>query len=163
MKHFFVLMFGANVVLTLISLAVLPARVAVHFGANGMADGWGSKTGNAGFMTLIQVLLFGLLYFSTRLIRLLPVRWINLPNKRYWLDPAHQERSLETIQTFMWRFGVSMLLFLFVVNFLAFQANLADPIRLNLAEFLPALGLLFAYTLWWTITFFRAFRLPSQK
>ena len=162
MKRLFILMFLANVVLTLISLAVLPERIAIHFGADGMADGWGSKFGNTAFMTFVQVLLFCTLLFSAGLMRALPVRWVNLPNKNYWLNPENRGRSLDTIQNFMWRFGVSIFLFLFVVNFLAFQANLAEPVRLNLKEFLPALAFLFAYTIWWTIMFFRAFRLPAQ-
>jgi len=163
MRRLFILAFAANVVLSLISLHVLPERVAIHFGADGTADGWGPNYANAVLMTGVQILLFCTLYFSTWLIRVLPVRWINLPHKDYWLSPANQAQSLVTIQGFMWRFGTAMFWFLFIVNLLAIQANLAQPVRLNLKVFLPALGLLMVYSVWWTIVFFRAFRLPALK
>ena len=162
MKLLFILTFIANVVLTLISLAMLPDRVAIHFGADGMADGWAPAYVNALLMTGIHLLLFFSLYFSPRLMLLFPAKWINLPNKEYWLAPRNQSRTMEKISSFMWRFGTAMFLFLFVITVLTLQANLSEINRLNLNTFLPALGVLLGYTVWWTITFFRAFRLPSD-
>ena len=163
MRGWFILAFLANVALTAISYVMLPDRVAIHFGADGMADGWGPNSVNALFMTFIDVLLFCVIYFSVWLIRVLPARWINLPNKDYWLCPANQARSLETIRSFMWRFGTATLLFLFVVGLLALHANLSKIVRLDLRILFPALALLIAYTLVWTVAFFRAFRLPPRK
>ena len=68
MRMVFILMFLVNVAVTLVSLAVLPARVAIHFGADGVADGWGTNTANAIFMTAIHVFLFSTMYFSPRLV-----------------------------------------------------------------------------------------------
>jgi hypothetical protein len=56
-----------------------------------------------------------------------------------------------------------MFLFLFVAGLLALQANLAKPVKLDVRLFLPALGAFLLYTGWWTIAFFRAFRIPRPK
>ena len=55
------------------------------------------------------------------------------------------------------------IVFLFAVSSLALLANLSWPVRLDLRVFLPSLALLIAYTLWWTIAFYRAFRLPPGE
>ncbi len=61
MRILSLLAFAANVVVTLISLAVLPARIAIHFGADGMANVWAPNYVNALLMTGTQVLLLCLL------------------------------------------------------------------------------------------------------
>lgn len=98
MRILFLLAFAANVVVTLISLAVLPARIAIHFGADGMANVWAPNYVNALLMTGTQVLLLCLLYFAHRLILWVPPKWINLPHKEYWLSPGNQARTMEKIQ-----------------------------------------------------------------
>src|ERR1035437_3257899 len=98
MRTLFILAFIANVVVTLISLAVLPARVAIHYGADGMANGWAPNYVNALLMTGTYVLMFCSLYFGHRLNILFPPKWwIGLPNKEYWLSPANRTRAMEKI------------------------------------------------------------------
>lgn len=163
MRTLFILTFIANVVVTLISLAVLPSRVAIHYGADGMANGWAPNYVNALLMTGTHVLLFCSLYFGHRLALLFPPKWISLPNKEYWLSPANKSRTIEKIQGFMWRFGVAMFLFLLIGGLLSLQANMAKPVRLDQRVLLPALGAFIVYIIWWTIVFFRAFRIPGQS
>ena len=163
MRKLFILTFFANVVVTLISLAVLPDRLAVHFGADGMANGWAPNYVNAIFMTGTHVLLFCSFYFSPRLMLLFPAKWINLPNKVYWLQPSVLPQTVAKIATSMWPLGVAMFLFFLVIGVLSLQANMAPTVRLNLNVFFPALVALLIYTAWWTIMFFRAFRLPRDK
>lgn len=162
MRAFFILTFIANVVVTLISLAVLPPRVAIHFGADGMANGWASNYVNALLMTGTHVVLFCSLYFGHRLTFLFPLKWINLPNKEYWLSPANKARTMEKIQALILQFGVVVFIFLLIVGLLTIQANLTKPVRLNLRVFFPAMGAVLAYIIWWIIMYYRAFRIPGQ-
>jgi uncharacterized protein (DUF58 family) len=62
----------------------------------------------------------------------------------------------------MWEFGTGLFLFLFVVELLAIEANLSQPVRLNEKLFLLALIFFLLYTLYWCIRLFRAFRLPRE-
>jgi len=156
----FILAFVANVALTLISIMMLPDRVAIHFGANGTADGWASNNMNALLMTGMHVLLFCLFYFSPRLMLLFPAKWISLPNKAYWLQPAVLPRTQAKMSTFMWHYGIAMFLFLLMIGILSLQADLAPTVRLNLTVFFPALGAFLLYTVIWTLVFFRLFTNP---
>lgn len=163
MRTLFILTFLANVGVTLLSLAVLPSRVAIHYGADGLANGWAPNYVNALLMTGTHVLLFCALYFGHRLALLFPPRWIHLPHKAYWLSPANKPRTLEKMQALLWRLGAALFLFLFIVGLLSLQANRAQPVRLDQRVFLPALGAFLAYLIGWTLVFCRAFRIPGQN
>jgi len=158
----FILTFVANVVVTLISLAVLPSRVAIHYGANGMANGWAPNYVNALLMTGTHVLLFCSIYLSSRFMFAYQ-RMINLPNKEYWLQPAILPQTKEKTSVFMWQIGIALFLFFIVIGLLSLQANMAKPVRLNEPILFSALGALLIYTVWWIIMFFRAFRIPGQR
>jgi hypothetical protein len=64
----FIASFAANLVLASVSTQVLPERVAVHFGAGGAANAWGSTTDNALLMVGVDLLLFCSIWFPPRLI-----------------------------------------------------------------------------------------------
>ena len=85
MRVNFLLAFLLNLAVVVISWAVLPERVASHFGADGKANGWSSNTAFALTMAGIQLFLFFTLYYASRWILLFPVSMINLHNKEYWL------------------------------------------------------------------------------
>jgi uncharacterized membrane protein len=163
MRVLFILMFVANIVLTVVSVVVLPERVATHFGADGMADGWAPNHANAMLMTGVEVIAFCAIYFSVFLMRVLPARWVNLPNKAYWLSPANRARTMEKMQGFMWQFGAAVFLLMLVDGVLAIQANLAKTVRLNLYVFFPVFGAFLVYTIWWTVMIYREFRMPKGE
>ena len=125
MRLLFILLFIANLAVTLISMVVLPDRVAIHFGADGMANGWAPNYINAILMTGVYILIYCVIYFSPRCLRLVPSKWINLPHKEYWLSPANQALAVEKMQGFMWRFGVAIMLLFLVDGLLTIQANLS--------------------------------------
>ncbi|MGE5155528.1 MAG: DUF1648 domain-containing protein [Bdellovibrio bacteriovorus] len=161
MRTAFILSFLANVALSLLSLAVLPARVAIHFGPGGAADGWASGSASTAIMLGVQILLFLSLYLSPRLLARVPARWINLPNRDYWLAPQRRTQALSRLSDHLWRYGTALFLFLLVAGLLTLQANLSDPVRLDERLFLGALLVFLVYTAWWIGTLLRAFRAPS--
>ncbi|NVZ08271.1 DUF1648 domain-containing protein [Allochromatium humboldtianum] len=59
----------ANLILALESWNLLPERVAIHFGAGGVPDGWGSSLTATGLSVGLSLLLFGVLTCSADLVR----------------------------------------------------------------------------------------------
>jgi uncharacterized membrane protein len=161
-RAFFLLTVAANVALTLVSLAILPSPMAIHFGADGTADGWAPSSVNAILMTAVQALLFCSIHFTPKMVLRLPAGLINLPNKRYWLHPDNRPRLAVKLQGFMWRFGIALFLFFFLVGLLVLQANRTSPARLNLKIFFPGLCALLAFTVWNTISMIRKFSREQQ-
>jgi uncharacterized membrane protein len=160
-RGIFLLSFLANVLLALVSLAILPDRVAVHFGLGGTPDGWASNLTNTLMMLGMHTLVFSSLYFSPRLLTTMPRRWISLPNRDYWLAPERRIQAAERFAHLMWQFGTAVFLFLLVAGLLTLRANLSDPVRLDERAFLVALALFLVYTVAWTVALLRAFRVPA--
>ena len=154
------LSFLANVALALVSLTILPERVAIHFGQGGEPNGWALNLVSTFLMIGFNVLVFCGLYFSPQLIFVLPSKWISLPNRDYWLAPEHRTQTVERFRNRLWQYGVAVFLFMFGVGLLTIDANLSEPIRLNEHLFLIALVGFFAFTAYWTVTLVRAFKIP---
>lgn len=157
----FFVSYAANVILALVALAILPERVAIHFGFGGLPDDWASSLVNTLIWLGLDTFLLLSLSFSPRLTAAIPAKWSNLPNKQFWLAPENRALFLEKYASLMQRFGTALFVFLFAVGLLTIQANQSDPVRLHEPSFFVVLGLFLAYTFAWAIRFFRSFRLPE--
>ena len=163
MRILFFLTFIANLGLILLSLAMLPAKVACHFGTNGVANGWMDNYVNCIVMAGLQIFSFCVFYFLPRLIFLFPPCLVNLPNKEYWLKPCMKVHTVKKLQNFMHSFGTALFLLLFTAGLLALEANLSKPAKLNIYVFYAALSAFSVYLAGWIIIFYRAFRMPSEQ
>jgi uncharacterized membrane protein len=144
-------------------MAILPDRVAIHFGFGGVADSWAPKHIHSIVFTIVDFFLFFLLYYTPNLILLCPPQLINLPNKKYWLQEANRERLFNKLSVMMWEFGAAFFTFLFLIQMLVIQANRSDPVRLDEKTFLFFLGLFILYTIYWTIQMYRTFKIPPEQ
>ncbi len=124
----------------------LPPVVAAHFARGGSANGFMSRGAYLTLMLGLVVFLPLLLVLLHSLLRHVPPRFINLPNREYWLAP---ERSAETL-AFLQQQGAYLATlfaaFLCLVHWLVVRANGEQPP--HLPEDLFAIGLaLFLVTL----------------
>ncbi len=159
----FILAFAANLVLAAVSLAVLPDRVAIHFGLGGHPDGWAPAWANALLFAGLDAFLFVVFWSASRWAFAFPDRWINLPNKAYWLAPGHRAEAQARLARAMEAFGTALFLFLLLATALVIRANLADPVRLEEKAFLALMGLFLGFTAVWLVRLFRAFRVPDRR
>lgn len=133
----------------------LPDRIASHFGASGMPDGWSSK---ASFLAVYLVTV-GLTAVLLGLIGLLLVRipdkWINLPNKDYWLAPERRAETFGFLSgRFLW-FGSATLLLMIDTFHQVFRVNTGKAAGLEHPWLSLVLYLLF--TVFWTVGLIRRF------
>lgn len=163
MRILFLATFAANIVLTLVSWVILPDNVAIHFGSHGEPDGWAPVWFHVLIFLAIQVVLFVTIYFGSRMSLGLHGRWVNLPNKSYWLREENLPRAQERVASTMMEFGAALMLLLFVVGLLTIKANLSDPVRLDNELFWPGFILFMAFVLYWCIKFLILFRIPKQE
>ncbi len=159
----FVASFAANAILALISLAILPPRVATHFGWGGMPDDWASRQANTFTVLGLETFLFLVLYFSPRLAGAIPAMWVNLPNKRFWLAPENRPRFQAKFSALIYHFGTALFFFLFAIGLLTIQAHLSRPVRLHERSLFAFLAMFLVYTSGWCIVFFRGFRVPKGQ
>jgi uncharacterized membrane protein len=120
----------ATIVQCLHDFPLLPDRLASHFAASGMPNGWMTKTQ---FMVMYGVVLLPALaieFWVSRRIANQPDARINLPNKEYWLAAERRADTFAYFGRFCAWYGCA---FLFVVVFamgLAMRANFDSPPRL---------------------------------
>jgi uncharacterized membrane protein len=163
MRNLLIIVFLANVILTVVSLFVLPSEVAVHFGRDGMPDSWVSKEINTVLSLGIDLLLFIVFFAAPSLSLGLSPKWLSLPNKNYWLQEENRGMVRKKLVPLMTEYGIAVLTFLLCVGLLTLEANLADPVRLNESIFFPIFVAFMLYTGYWCVTLVRVFRIPKNS
>lgn len=163
MRGLLIVIVAIHVALAVMSFFLLPERVAVHFGPGGIPDSWASRETNALVMMAVELPLFVLILISPSAVLRLPARWINLPNKKYWLREENRPAAAARLQIMMYEFAIVLFTFLLFVQFLVWAAHGQDPVRLDEKLMLKGLVLFLIYTAWWCVRMFRRFRLPGTE
>jgi hypothetical protein len=141
--------------------AALPPVVASHFGPGGGADGYMGKGLYTALMVALVIVVPGLIASSIVLVRVLPPRLVNLPNKQYWLAPERRAASLEALGALGVRFAVTLAVFLGFVHWLVVRANSVQPPRLAEGWLFAGLAVFILATLVSVFSLFRRFsRVP---
>jgi len=139
----------------------LPANMASHFNAEGIADGFMSKEGYTHTMLALVVLVPGLLAVAPFGMRKLPASLINIPQKEYWLQPEKREVTFHTLNRFMSVLACLLLLFLTYVHWLVIQANKAQPPALPVIDLLVGMFVFLSLIGAWSLLLHRQFKLTD--
>ncbi|HEV2520818.1 MAG TPA: DUF1648 domain-containing protein [Candidatus Acidoferrales bacterium] len=140
---------------------LLPDRVASHFAASGMPNGWMTKTQ---FLITYAALLLPALaveFWVPRRIAKKPDARLNLPNKEYWLAPERRAETFAYFESFFAWYGCACL---FVVAFamgLAMRANLDTPHRLPTAPIVSVIAGFALYNVVAVAAMYRRFSIPE--
>ena len=158
--RFFVLMVLLAVGQSAYYYPQLPDVVASHFNAAGAPNDWTSKNAFYGlYAAMIGLIVLVFAFVPARLGRL-PVAWISLPHKDYWLAPERRRETMRRIAGQMLWFGSATLVFMIGTFELAMRANLVNPPRLSTFAMWVLLTLYSVYTLVWLIRLLLGFRKP---
>ena len=139
----------------------LPAQMASHFNAEGIADGFMSKEGYTYTMLALVVLVPGLLAVLPFGMRKLPASLINLPHKEYWLQPEKQEETFHTLSRFMSLLACFLLLFLSYVHWLVIQANKLQTPAMSVLNILVGMVIFLSLIGVWSLLLHRRFKLTD--
>ncbi len=162
MRKLLVIVFLVSLVFNVVSHLLLPDEVASHFGWGGRPDSWGPKGVYTILLVTADVIIFLMFFFMPILLAKTPKKWINLPNKDFWLSEENIASTQDKVGGLMSEFGVAMLVFIIFVKALSLKANLSDPVRLDERVFLIGLGTLMVFSIFWCVKIFLSFRLPEN-
>ena len=163
MSRALLLSFWANLLLAAGIAFFGPPVMAIHFGLDGTPDNWASKNIAALIWVAVTIALYAFFRFLPKLMEKMSGAFINLPNKDYWLSDEHRKQAECMLIEEMNRFGATTFALLFVVEFLALQANLTTPVRLRQAWVLLALGTYILFVGYWVYRFLNRFKLPPSE
>lgn len=123
----FLLLVALAAVFVTVSSLSLPSTVGSHFTVGGSADGFMSRDAYRGLMVGVVVGVPLLMALVSDIVRVLPSRFVNLPNRDYWLGP---ERKTETIAYLSHQgrvFGLLIAGLLCYIHWLVVLANRQHP------------------------------------
>ncbi len=134
------LLLAAGVAQALWFAPALPDPLASHFDFSGDPDGYSSRSTFLIITILVPAALAALFVWIPSMVRRLPDKLINLPNKDYWLAPERREATLDRLKGWLTWFGAVTVAFLVATFHLALRANLLDPPQLPVGTVWSLLG-----------------------
>lgn len=152
----------AGVIQSIYYYTQFPEKVASHFGSSGIPDGWMPRLENLFVSSAIFVFMTIMMFSLPRLVSILPVRFVNLPNRDYWLANERKEQTIKDLTVRMFIFGSAINIFFIFVTHMVFEANNVQPVKLNENNMLLALGIFMLFLAGWLISFIRRFRKTAQ-
>ncbi len=138
----------------------LPAQVAIHFNAKGVADNWLDRDRATALMLAIQIGLPWGLVFVAKAVRYMPASMVNIPHREYWLQPERREATLATVFGSISWIAVIESVFFSVVNHLTFMANRTGQ-PLNMPPFIAAVAGFVIVVVLLILKMSRRFALPA--
>ena len=135
----------------------LPERMASHFAASGMPNGWMDKRQ---FFLLYAVVILAAFFVEFRLARSVAGNSgskLNLPNKDYWLAPERRAGTFAYIEQFFAWFGCALLLLAVFAMGLAMRANFSDPVQLPTVPIVSAIAAFILFNIAGVIAMHRRF------
>jgi len=142
----------------LTTIPSLPERVASHFGASGMANGYMSRDGYRIFIIAFAV---GAPLFVVAVVGLLPRAFpgaINLPDRDYWLAPERRDDTLGYLFGWACSLGSLLALFIAAIHSAVMVANAYEPPRLPGTLFVILLVAFGVGMLVWVVALMSHFR-----
>ncbi|HEX7669220.1 MAG TPA: DUF1648 domain-containing protein [Polyangiaceae bacterium] len=139
----------------------LPLEVASHFGAGGEPNGWMSREQFFGTMAAIGGGVSALLLLLPLVLAVIPTKFINLPNREYFLADDRRDATIARLGSLMAWLGVSTTALIALVLELSIQANL-KPGPLDNGIFLLGMGVYLLSIVVTLVATYRAFRLPRS-
>ena len=142
----------------------LPGVVASHFNAQGVPNGWQTKS--AFFVVFVGVSVLALLvgFGIPRIISAMPPQLINLPNKQYWLAAEHVRETQAFLNAYFGWFGCAVFLAMILTFDYAMQSNLHPDNRPDISRIWYILAGFVLFTLVWTIRMLVRFgRVPRNN
>jgi uncharacterized membrane protein len=142
----------------------LPDVVASHFNARGVANGWQTKSAFFSMFVGVSVLAAVVGFAIPRMISVMPVELVNLPNKRYWLAPEHLAETMEFMKIYFAWFGCAVFLTILLTFDYAIQSNLHPEDRPDASRMWYILTGILIFTFVWVARLFRRFgRTPADS
>jgi hypothetical protein len=158
---FYILAAGLIAVL-LVTLRQLPPRVASHFDAAGIPNGWSSRLGYALLLVVIGVLLpLGITALVRGLTRRGPAL-LNIPARDYWTRPEHGQEAVRRVRAYVWWLGCVMAGTALLIHLLVLDAHERHPPRLSKGAMLLVLAAAFSGVAGWAAGWYRLLQRPGS-
>ena len=145
------------------SATQLPDQVATHFGLSGYADKWSTRESAIILMACLGLLLPLVPAVMSFALRYLPVDFINIPHREYWLAPERREATYGFFSRYLLWLSCLLVCFVMGMHWLTIQAHHQFPVRLPPGAFVAILAGFLVAVAMWAVRLIRHFRFPRHS
>jgi uncharacterized membrane protein len=151
------------IAVVLATLSQLPPRVASHFDAAGVPNGWSSRPAYALLLILVGVLLpLGTIGLITLVTRSGPGQ-LNMPAKEYWTRPEHSSEAIRRVRGYMWWLACIMAGTALAIHGLVLAAHTSAPPHLSGVGIITVLSVVVLAIVGWSAGWFLLLRQPRSE
>ena len=161
MRRFLLAAWLCGISFHIASLFLLPDRVAMHFGMDGTPNGWGRPMTHVAILVGLQTFLLLLVVVMPGIVRRTPRKFVNIPNRDYWLADERLDETVSRLQQHFDLLGIILQGFIIAIGVCVTSANLSEPIRLSNHAFLPTLAIFLLSISAWIVRLSLAFRIDD--
>lgn len=141
----------------------MPPVMASHFDARGVPNGWQTKDAFFTLIAVVTAIAGALVLLVPAIVTRLPLQFVNLPHKDYWLAPERAAASQEFMMKWFGWFGCATYGAVCYAFDYAVKANLAGPQPANPGGLFGVLVAFGAFAVFASVIFIRRFaHVPSQ-
>lgn len=138
----------------------LPEYVASNFDGSGNPQAWMSKTMFYFVGISVLILPFLVFLFLPKLLANTPAKYLNIPNKDYWLAKDRKDVIIEKVSKYYEWIFVGIMVFTIIVSQMVIRANIGAEGQLS-EYFIIALIVFILYVLGMVVLIFVSFRKPG--
>ncbi len=140
----------------------LGETVATHFDALGRPNGAMPKRFFLTFEIALLLLIVSEALLIPLLIERIPERFLNIPNRGYWLAEERRAATFAGMRSAFESLGVLLVAFFVVVNQLVFNANVRRA-NLEVWQFIVVFIVFVGAMVIWLLRFVKMFRIPKNE
>ena len=140
----------------------LPETIAVHFAADGRANGWSNKDAfvlsYGAIEAMIVLAALGLGFLGHKI----PASFLNIPNSDYWLAPERRCETLRYTWTRVIWLEAATMAFLIAIAEIIFRANRAAGSPTLTSSFFVVLVAFVVAIIWQSVSMMLRFRTHDE-
>ncbi|RYD31614.1 MAG: DUF1648 domain-containing protein [Verrucomicrobiaceae bacterium] len=136
---------------TFLGWQAFPEKMASHFNAAGVADGWMNRTSFVAIMLAVGLSIPAFILTLLYCVRFLRPQVLNLPNPAYWMAPENYRRASEILFRSALVFAGGFLLWQAAFLQLIVKANQTQPPALDPAKAFLFTAILLVFSLAWVV------------
>jgi uncharacterized membrane protein len=143
--------------------SITPAQMAAHFNVAGDPDRFVPKEEFFWYQVQTMLIVFAVSLPPQIIFLVLPVNFINMPNREYWFAPERRDQTRDQLSAFgAMMFGIILLAVQAAFEISAY-ANLITPIHFNAQLMLVIMVAAFITIVYMLFRLARSFRLPASN
>ena len=159
----FVAFVVAAILFALNDIGKLSDPVAIHFGANGAADGWTSRENYRLFIFFFLVGVPALLVWLMAGLPRLTNGRAQVPNCEYWFAQERRHATESFLIRHAYWLGIMTVAVIYGIHLSILRANASTPPVLAMDRFITMIILYLFGLVWWLIAFLRHFQRMDRQ